>query len=190
MVKILLAFNKYGGLFSIILGGLAILGIFLPIGILDALKIITIEITPLGKISGFPFLDSVSDLEFAAGNIVLIPSILGYIMLILTIAISILGIIQLISNESKSIVILILIAGVVLILITIIQYYIFKYIADEIPALVLTLGLILGNNITLGALLYLASIEAGIGFYLVLIPTIGVLITSLIHIISIRRLAY
>jgi len=190
MVKIQLGFNKYAGLFSIILGGLAVLGMFLPIGIIDAFKIITIEITPLAKISGFPFFDSVSDLEFAAGHLVMIPGILGYMMLILAIAISILGIIQLISNESKSIVILIIIAGVVLVLITIIQYYIFKYIGDEIPTLVLTIGLILGNNITLGALLYLASIGAGIGFYLVLIPTIGVLVTSLIHIISIRRLAY
>ncbi len=185
MVKIQVGFNKYAGIFSIILGGLALLGIFLPIGKIDIYGLLSIEITPLGKMTGIPIINNVSDLENLAGSIVLAPSIIGYMMLVLAIAISILGIIQLISTEAKSVVILIIIIGVVLVLITIIQFYIFKnYIKPEIPTFVFIL------NIFIAIILKLASAEAGVGFYLVLIPAIITIITSLIHLFSIRRESY
>jgi hypothetical protein len=183
MVKFL-GFEKFGGIFSIILGGLAVLAIFLPIGIINAFGLITIEVSSLGDISGFPLFSTLSDLEPFTGPVALIPSILGYIMLILTIIISIVGIIQIISNEAKSVVIFLIMTGIILILLTGIQFYIFKYIKGEIPTIVLFL------EPTLTILLNMASADVGIGFYIIIIPTVGVIITSLLHLIAIRRLPY
>lgn len=179
-----MSFNKFAGVFSILLGGLGVLGIFLPIGVISAFGVFSIEITSLGKISGFPLFSNLSDLESFAGSLVAIPLIIGYVMLILAIAISILGIIQLISSESRSVVIFIIVIGLVLIVITIIQFFIFRRIKKEVPTFAVFLDLFIAF------ILNLATAKAGVGFYVVLTPTIIVVATSLIHLVSIKRESY
>jgi len=192
-----MAFNKYAGIFPIILEILAIIGVFIPlgIGIIDMGGLagwkIRFSSSPLGIITREPIGILGPFLESIIGPIVEIfiptltyninPAIIGYIMLLLSLLIIIFGIVELRKSESIAYPIVNIVLAIIFLILPVLSYLVFAF--NAFPEYLKSYSTIkaLVSTYYFPSIAYLPmAIDQfpSIGFYLIVISQIVVIMTS------------
>lgn len=175
--------KKLLGIFPIIAGVIAVVGTFLAVTVINAL-ILEITVACTGRIRGaealgFATLGSLASLDPQA----LIPLVFGYIIIGLSAAVAILGIIQLVKEDAKAIVIVNLILGIALAVLVILEHIIISQFPSALGSSITILLL----SSTIALVLGMATVSPGIGFYLILIGAIIVIAIEIVALILDKR---
>jgi len=192
-----MAFNKYAGIFPIILEILAIIGVFIPlgIGIIDMGGLagwkIRFSSSPLGIITREPIGVLGPFLESIMGPIVEIfiptltyninPAIIGYIMLLLSFLIIIFGIVELRKSESIAYPIVNIVLAIIYLILPVLSYLVFAFNAfpEYLKSYSMIKALVSTYYFPYIAYLPMAIDQfPSIGFYLILISQIVVIMIS------------
>jgi hypothetical protein len=192
-----MAFNKYAGIFPIILGIVTIIGVFIPlgIGIIDMGGLagwkIKFSSSPLGVVTREPigvlgpFLESILgpivELFIPTLTYIINPTIIGYIMLLLSFLIIIFGILQLKKSESIAYPIVNIVLAVIFLILPVLSYLVFAFnIFPEYLKSYSTIKALVSTYYFPNIIYLPMAIDQfpTIGFYLIVISQIIVIMTS------------
>ncbi len=187
-----MAFNKYAGIFTIILGILAVIGIFLPIAIfrIDLMGVFGWEIklncSPLGIIErdsigilapiAAPIYDTFLNILYPSLTSNILLTVMTYAMVLLSFLIIIFGILELIKSESLAFPIINIIFSSILFLLPIYAHITFdnNLVLKYLTSINTTQSLLKIAFPSLPLLLALPEEFPAIGFYLIFISQIVV----------------